>query len=94
VQNNLFCGSVLHLNSHLEIPCTAAKCSGWKWHAEMLREDLQGCQEGQCTKLSVQLSSQLSQLYLFASPCTMYSAHASGKQMVVSQRQSNFSLAG
>lgn len=30
MQNNLYYGSILHLNSHLDIPCAAAKCSGWK----------------------------------------------------------------
>lgn len=31
VKNKPYCGSILHLKSHLEIPCRAAQCSGWKW---------------------------------------------------------------
>lgn len=30
VQNSLYYGSILHLNSHLDIPRAAVKCSVWK----------------------------------------------------------------
>lgn len=79
---------MLHLNSRLEIPCTASKCSGWKWHTarcwgRLCRDD----RRDRGTELFMQLQLQLCQLYLFACPANIQSTHASGKQMVVAQRK-------
>lgn len=79
---------MLHLNSSLEIPCTASECSGWKWHTarcwgRLCRDD----RRERGTELFMQLQSQLCQPKLFACPANVQSTHASGRQMVVAQRK-------